>query len=213
MTIPAPPAKVHHRKMLEDTPQIHKASNCWSTKHRGRTGRRNLLDVGCLRYVHDMFIINMFYHAFFKWHLYTFNIHFIESTPVLTLHPNPTSRGNSTFLAWDRYRPHQALVIHGASALFVEIKFGHFCKVQVRYQSTYTVTRLYQPISVCSAFPIILTKQSRDESAVCKTGPMLRHICQSGAWTNKRRMTKPQCRDNRHTVSAYAGTGEPSFKD
>lgn len=144
MTIPAPPAKVHHRKMLEDTPQIHKASNCWSTKHRGRTGRRNLLDVGCLRYVHDMFIINMFYHAFFKWHLYTFNIHFIESTPVLTLHPNPTSRGNSTFLAWDRYRPHQALVIHGASALMANSPsaIGHMLRSNWSFlQSTSQISK------------------------------------------------------------------------
>lgn len=100
-------------------PQIHKASNCWSTKHRGRTGRRNLPDVGCFSGMFMIiFVINMFYHAFFQMTIYIHLIYISSNLlHVLTLHSNPTSRENPTFLAWDRYRPHQALVIHGASAL------------------------------------------------------------------------------------------------
>ena len=91
---------------------------------------------------------------------------------VLTLHSNPTSRGNPTFLAWDRYRPHQALVIHGASALMANSPsaIGHMLRsnlvIFAKYKSdikTHILLLDYINQFQCvSAFLIILTKQSRD---------------------------------------------------
>lgn len=216
MTIPAPPAKVHHRKCWKTLPKsirppIVGAPSIVDAQDVETCRMSDVFQV-CSWYVYHQHVSSCIFSNDIYIHLIYISSILLH---VLTLHPKPTSRGNPSFLAWDRYRPHQALVIHGASALFVEIKFGHFCKVQVRYQNTYTVTRLFQPISVCFRISYSLDKTLYIyiESTVCKAGPMLRHICPSGAWTNKRRMTKPQCRDNRHTVSAYAGSGEPSLKD